>query len=254
MKISATIITLNEEKNISRCVNSIKSFCDEIIILDSYSTDSTKSICDDLPVKFFERKFTGYIDQKNHAASLATNDLIFNIDADEEVSTELQEEILNLKNNSNQIIAAEVNRQTQYVNHWVKYCGWFPDRLIRLYDRRHCSWEGELIHEKIIPPKNSTPLKLNSLMRHYSYSSIQDHLNQTKKFTTISAKQYLKQGRKTSFFHITLRPLFQFFRDYILKLGILDGKYGVVICLINSYSVYLKYSKLKTLKQRQNID
>ena len=243
VKLSAVIITLNEERNIRRCIESLQGIADEILVVDSFSTDATASICSALEVKFVKHPFAGYVEQKNHAISQARYDHILSLDADEALDETLQEEIKKIKNNW-QADGHNFNRLTNYAGKWIYHCGWYPNLQLRLLDRRKSRWEGGDIHEKIQMDRGAVVRHIPGNLLHYSYSSVSDHIQQTDKFTTIGAKALFTRGKKGGLGRILTRPPWQFFRDYFLRAGFLDGREGLTICVINSLSVFLKYVKL----------
>ncbi len=241
------IITYNEEKNIERCLNSVIDIADEIVIVDSLSTDQTEQKCQQFASKtelvFIKQKFLGYIEQKNLALEKTKYEYVLSLDADEALSTELLQNIKDAKRNF-KYKAYQFNRLTNYVDHWVKYCGWYPDTKLRLIHRDFAKWEGVNPHD-ILRLKVDTQIQfLNGDLLHYSYDSISGHLAQTNKFTTIAAHAAFKEGKRSSIFKIVTRPIFKFWRDYFFKLGFLDGRYGFIICFINALAAMLKYAKL----------
>lgn len=250
IKISATIITLNEEKNIGRCLESLKGVADEVIVLDSFSTDKTKEICLSYGAKFFEQKFLGYRDQKNMAQDMAQYDYVLSIDADEVLSSELREEILKIKNHFD-FAGYEFSRLTNYNGKWIHHCGWYPDKKIRLVKKNKGRWGGENIHEGMVVDGPVALLKGDLL--HYSYDSISSHVLQANKFSTMEALALYNKGKRATVLKLVTRAPYQFFKDYFLKLGILDGRYGFVICFINGLYVLLKYAKMFDLQQSKKI-
>lgn len=255
-KLSIAIITYNEEKNIARCLNSCQDLADEIVVVDSYSTDQTKSICLNYPkVRFLENPFVGHIEQKNFALEQCTGDYILSLDADEALSPELYQEIANLKESNLVHHGYSFNRRTQYVDQWVWHCGWYPDVKLRIIKRGEGHWVGTNPHDLLeISNSGVRPIHLNGDLLHFSYQSISDHINQTNKFTTIAAKAAFTKGQRSSLAKIVTRPILKFLRDYIWKGGLLDGRYGFIICCINSLSALLKYAKLYDLQRKQKID
>ncbi|MEA5099461.1 MAG: glycosyltransferase family 2 protein [Bacteroidales bacterium] len=248
MQISAVIITFNEEKNIERCLNSLQGVVDEIIIVDSLSTDKTQEICSkyDL-VKFYSQEWLGYSSQKNYANKLASFDTILSIDADEVISFELKQSILTIKaqydNISNPNIIFSVKRLTNYCGSWIKHCGWYPDTKKRIFNKS-VQWVGDIHEELLYLP--STKIKLlEGDLYHYSFHSTSDHIKQVEKFTNLTSKQAFEKGKKISCFGIWFRPKWKFFRDYILLRGILDGYAGYQACKISSFATFLKYTKLR---------
>lgn len=251
-KLSVVIITFNEEQNIRRCLKSIQGIADEIIVSDSFSTDRTEEICKQFDVKFFQSKWLGYSGQKNAANNLATNNLIFSIDADEALSEKLKEEISRIKLSAIKTTAFKVNRLTNYCGKWIHYCGWYPDTKLRIWFKNEGKWEGEL-HEKLVFGREPKTLTLDGDLLHYSYYTLDDHYKQVEKFTNIAAKDYFERNKKVSLIKLWLSPVVKFVRDYFLKLGFLDGKSGYRICYISAGATYLKYKKLRELIESKKI-
>ncbi len=249
MKISATIICKNEERNITRCIESLLGVADEIIVVDSFSTDSTPKICQSYPqVRFVQQTWLGYSAQKNFANQLATNDFILSIDADEALSESLQNSLLALKKNGANHDAYTFNRLTNYCGRWIRHSGWYPDAKLRLWDRRKGSWQG-MIHEEIKMLTGSKIGHLKGDLLHYSYYSVIDHLRQMTVYTEIMAKDNIAKGKKATFNKLILSPLFKFFQSYFLQLGFLDGFYGLVVCTLSAYATFLKYLRTKELEE-----
>jgi len=252
IKLTVAIITFNEERNIARCIGSVKEIADEILVVDSFSTDKTEEICLSLGAKFIKNPFEGHIQQKNFALKLSTFDYVLSLDADEALSPELIESIKKVKANF-QASGYEFHRLTQYVDHWVKYCGWYPDTKLRLVKKSQALWGGTNPHDILELTDQSKPELIKGDLLHYSYDSISSHITQTNKFTTIAAKEAFARGKRSSLMKIITRPLMKFLKDYFLELGILDGRYGFIICFINSLSALLKYSKIYDLQRGKNI-
>lgn len=250
IKLSVVIITLNEEKNIGRCLESVKGLADEIVVVDSISTDKTREICQKHNVRFIEQKFLGYEDQKNFAHQLAQYDYVLSLDADEVLSKNLYEEINKIKNNF-ECDGYSFNRLTNYNGQWIRHCGWYPDRKVRLVKKNKARWSGGNIHEGL--EVQGTIGHLTGDLLHFSYESISAHIQQSNKFTTMEAKVLFDKGKRASLVKLVTRPPYQFFKDYFLKLGILDGRYGFVICFINALYVLLKYAKMIDLEHSKNI-
>lgn len=250
IKLSVVIITLNEEKNIGRCLDSVKEIADEILVVDSLSTDGTKAICEAHQVRFLEQKFLGYIEQKNYALKNACFDYVLSLDADEALSRELREEIKKIKMEF-QGAGYSFNRLTNYNGHWVRHCGWYPDTKLRIVKKELANWVGTNPHDALEVQGEVTHLKGDLL--HYSYDSISSHVLQTNKFSTIEAQVLFNKGKRVGVVKLVTRPLFQFFKDYILKRGFLDGRYGFVICFLNSLYVLLKYAKMIDLQKAKTL-
>lgn len=247
VKLSVVIITFNEEKNIARCLSSVKNIADEIVVVDSFSKDSTKKICSEYGVSFIENKFAGHIQQKNFAITQAKYKHILSLDADEAIDETLEKEILKAKQNWN-TDGYSMNRLTNYCGHWVKHCGWYPDVKLRLWDSTKGKWDGINPHDEYILNSNCSKQHLKGNILHYSYYTIEDHYKQVDYFTSISAKAYFEKGITSNVLKIYFNPIIKFIRDYFLKLGILDGYTGFTISRISAYATYLKYKKLYDLQ------
>ncbi len=243
--VSAIIITRNEERNIGRCIESLRNSADEIIVVDSFSTDRTKDICNSYGVRFIENKWPGYSAQKNFAQQQAKFDFILSLDADEALSDELVKSIHEIKNKDSAGLYS-FNRLTNYCGKWIRHGGWYPDIKIRLYDRRQCKWEGS-IHERLIIPDNEKPVFLNGDCYHYTFYTVEEHLKQVEKFTTLMAVEEFEKGRRSSWFKILVNPVVKFVRDYFIRRGFLDGHKGYLISRISASATYMKYTKLKKM-------
>ena len=250
IQLSVVIITFNEEKNIARCIDSVASIAEDIVVIDSFSTDNTRLICEEKEVRFVEHKFDGHIEQKNWAITQAKYQHILSLDADEALTKELQEEIVNIKNNWNHD-GYRFNRLTNFCGTWIKHCGWYPDRKLRLWDSTKGKWGGVNPHDKVLMGKESSIGFVNLDILHYSFYTIEQHLKQIDYFTDISSRAAFEKGKSSSRFKIFYKSTFKFFRDYILKLGFLDGYYGYVVCKNSAYAKRLKYSKLLELHQNK---
>jgi len=247
-KLSVVILTYNEEKNIARCLESVSSVADEVLVVDSFSTDKTEEICKGYQVRFVTNAFEGHIQQKNYAASQATYDFILSLDADEALTDELLGEVKKVQENS----AANgyyFNRLNNYCGKWIRHCGWYPDQKLRLWDRRKGTWGGQNPHDRfeLIPGSSTEYLKGDLL--HYSYYSIQEHITQANKFSGIGASSAVLKGRKSNLLKVVLFPFWRFLKTYFIRLGFLDGYYGLVVCLIISHENFLKYAKMIELQK-----
>ncbi len=247
MQISAVIITFNEEENIASCIESIEEVCDEIIIVDSLSTDKTLELANQYPkVRTFSQKWLGYIEQKNYANSLTSYNTILSIDADELLSEKLKESIKEIKELGEDCFKVyEVSRLTNYCGSWIKHCGWYPDKKIRIFDKRSVKWQGELVHETLFLPENTQIIPLKGDLLHYSYKSSTDHIERINKYSCLTAKEAFNRGKKSSIFDIWFRPKWRFFRDFIIKRGFLDGYAGYQVCKMSAYITFAKYIKLR---------
>lgn len=245
--LSVVIITFNESHNIERCLLSVKAVADEIIVLDSYSTDETCDISRKHGAKVIQRAWQGFSPSKNYANSLAQNDWILSLDADEALSEELQNSFLALKKQG--LVTASFKRLPNYCGRWIRHGGWYPDIKLRLFNRQEMEWQG-LVHEipKSISNKSIKSILLKGDCYHYSYYHISEHYLQTENFATLSAQEMFKKGKKVNFIQLYISPSFKFFQMYLLKLGFLDGYYGFVIAKISARATYLKYYRLKQLQ------
>jgi|ERR1051326_1102641 glycosyltransferase involved in cell wall biosynthesis len=243
--LSVVIITNNEEKNIARCLDSIKDVAEDIVVVDSYSTDRTENICMQYDLHFVKHTWEGYSATKNFANAQAKYDWILSLDADEALSYELRKSILEIKKGK-EMITCSFNRLTNYCGRWIKHCGWYPDTKVRIFDRRTARWEGN-IHEVLKVDPSVSIVKLKGDCLHYSYYSIPEHIEQTEKFTSLAAKDLFEKGKRVNFLRSFFSPVAAFIRSYFFQLGFLDGYYGFVICRISALSVRMKYRKLKEL-------
>lgn len=244
MTITAVIITHNEERNIARCLLSLQDVADEVVVVDSGSTDNTESICRNARVVFEHHDWEGFAKQKNYANSLATKEWILSIDADEALSDELRESIMALKSSvSDTNVAYSFNRITNYCGHWIRHCGWYPDRCCRLWSKDIAHWDG-IVHEELRFDQPVTFKPLAGHLLHYSYYSVADHASRLAKYASLGAEQYYADGKRCTLASIILRPAWTFFRNYILKGGILDGWAGFVVCRMSAMYTLTKYATL----------
>jgi glycosyltransferase involved in cell wall biosynthesis len=250
IKISAVIITFNEEEHLEKCLASLVEIADEIVVVDSFSTDGTKEICKTFNVKFIEHEFNGYIEQKNYAISTATHDYILSLDGDEALSEELKNSILRVKQNwiSDGYYS---NRLNNYCGQWIKHSDWYPDKKLRLFKKGSGEWKGINPHDSYTLKKNIKSEKLKGDLLHWIYRDYDEHKQKVENFSTIAAAAYYKLGIKSSVFKILFRPTWAFFKAYFLRLGFLDGKNGYRICIQTFNVTYLKYRKLYIHWQNQ---
>jgi glycosyltransferase involved in cell wall biosynthesis len=242
VKISATIITLNEERNIARVIESLRCV-DEIVVVDSGSTDRTVEIAEKLGARVVESAWPGYANQKNLAADQASYDWILSIDADESLSEALEAEIWQLKKAGPQFDAYTVPRMAQYLGRWIRHGGWYPDLKIRLYDRRKAKWEGAYVHESLKVSSRVGHLEANLL--HFTCDSLSEHLRTMDRYTTLAAEQLLATGEKVTWSRLIVHPPWTFVQTYFLKLGFLDGLEGLAIAYMAAFYNFLKFAKAK---------
>lgn len=240
--LSVVIITYNEEANIERCLKSIVDLSSDIVIVDSGSTDRTQEICESYHCRFFLREFDDYSSQKNYSNSLAKHDYILSIDADECLSDDLKKSIKRFIP-SYENIAVGFNRLNHHCGKPVRFCGWYPDRKIRIFNRKFARWEGP-IHENIVFDNKPQTFHLSGDLLHFTYCSINEHVNQAEKFARLNALNDFNKGKKSSFFKPFFARFFRFFIVYFIKLGFLDGKTGFFIAKISARATFLRYREL----------
>jgi len=245
VQLSVVIITFNEGKNIKRCLDSVVGIADDIVVVDSFSTDNTQQICESYDqVNFIQTAWKGYSATKNYANQQAKYNYILSLDADEVLSSQLKESIQQISTLEG---VYEFNRLTNYCGKWIKHCGWYPDRKVRIFPKDKVSWEGDYVHETLSIPKIMSTNFLKGNLLHYSFYTVEEHLQQIEKYATLKAQQMFDKGKRSSFINVTISPLFKFLKTFILKLGFLDGHYGYVICKNSAYAQRLKYEKLNAL-------
>jgi glycosyltransferase involved in cell wall biosynthesis len=248
MKISVVIITKNEEKNIARCLESVK-WADEIVIIDSQSEDRTLEIASKYNTKTYSPPWTGYGPAKKEGVIKASNDWIFSIDADEEVTDKLKNEINSvLSNHDNKTFGYFVPRLTNFLGRWIKHSGWYPDYVLRLFNKQFGNFNDAVIHESVQLSGSTTYLKCDLL--HYSYPDLDEYFRKFNLYTTVGAEELFKKGKKSGFVSICLRPIVAFIKQYIIKLGFLDGMEGFLVCYFSAKAVMVKYAKLRTMNKR----
>jgi len=246
--LSVVIITFNEEQNIRRCIESVSKIADEIIVLDSYSTDNTVEIARSLGAIIHQEKFRGYIGQKNLAMQLANYDYILSLDADEALDEELAASILREKN-SLYFRAYSMNRCTNYCGRFIRHGLWYPDKKIRLFDRRIAKWGGLNPHDKIIIREGFPINRLKGNILHYSFNTVDDHIWQNNRLSSIAAASLYNAGRRSNWYKMLVHPAWAFLNGYFLRGGFLDGADGMTIAINTSHQVFLKYTKLHKMQR-----
>jgi glycosyltransferase involved in cell wall biosynthesis len=240
MHISATIVTLNEERNIARAIESLRC-ADEVIVVDSGSTDETCRIALRLGARVIEEPWRGYAGQKNFAAHLAANDWILSIDADESVTKELEAEILGLKKNGVRFDSYSCPRLAQYLGRWIRHSGWYPDTKVRLYDRGKAEWVGEYVHESV--RVKGTTGELTGNLLHFTCASLSEHLRTLDRYTSLAAREVAAKNGAVPLRRLAVDPMWTFFRTYVLQRGFLDGRQGLAIAWMAALYTFLKYAK-----------
>jgi glycosyltransferase involved in cell wall biosynthesis len=249
-KVSVTIITLNESDHIEAAIDSA-SWADEILVVDAGSRDDTVAIARRKGVRVETRAWTGYVDQKNYAQSLASHDWIFSLDADERIPPALAAEVRTLLATEPSQRGYRVPRVTHHLGRWVRTTDFYPDYQMRVYDRRAARWTGRYVHESVTI--DGPPGRLINELHHYSYRDLHDQLNRLNHYSTLAARQLYEQGRRTGPLELLLHPPAAFLRNYVLRRGFMDGTVGLTISLINSYGVFLKFAKLWELQRNAQL-
>jgi glycosyltransferase involved in cell wall biosynthesis len=248
--LSVCIITFNEEQNIRDCLESV-AWVDEIIVVDSFSQDTTVSLCRMFTEKVYEKEWQGHVKQKNCALQYASNEWVLCIDADERVSTELREEIeRNLSMEGNSCDGYYFLRHSYYLGKWINHGGWYPDYKLRLFKKSKGRWGGQDPHDKVILKGTTTQLKGELL--HFVYKNVSHQLQTVDTFSTITATALDREGDRFNLFKLLYRPSIKFFETYCIKRGFMDGLPGFIIAITSSFYVFIRYVKLWELqKQRQ---
>lgn len=246
MKISATIITCNEERNIVRVIESLRC-CDEIIVVDSGSTDRTCELAANLGAKVIESPWPGYAKQKNLAAERAAHDWILSLDADEALSEGLEAEIWRIKKQGPRFDAYTMPRIAQYLGRWILHSGWYPDRKIRLYHREKASWKGDFVHESVFTDGSTG--HLDGQILHHTCDSLSEHLRTLDRYTTLAAEQLVFRKKKVTLWRLLVDPPWTFVSTYFLKRGFLDGLEGLVIAYMAAFYTFLKYAKARFMSR-----
>ena len=240
-KVSVTIITKNEATDIAAALESA-GWADEIVVVDSGSSDGTPEIARRYTSRVVQREWPGYIAQKNYAASIASHDWILSVDADERVTPELAREIRDTIGRGSPKAAYRVPRVTWHLGRWVRTTDWYPDYQTRLYDRTRAEWTGKYVHEAVTA--RGPVGQLRGELQHFAYRDIADHLETIDRYTTYAARQMHEDGRRAGLLQLAGHPPLAFLRNYLVHGGIRDGAAGVIISALNAYYVFLKFAKL----------
>lgn len=255
MKISVVIITYNEAQNIERCLQSVEGIADEIVVVDSFSTDDTPAVCAKFTkVRFLQREWQGYGNTKNWANQQAAYDYILSLDADEALSPELFKSIQELKKQKfDELRAFAFNRRTSYCGQWIRFAGWYPDTKVRLFPKNNATWSTHFVHETLHFSPPTLPVQhLQGDLLHYSYHSFQQHRQKTYHYAKLHAEQMFAQRKKYSAIKKYLAATFTFVRMYFLKFGIFEGYKGIKLCQISALGTYWKYQLLEHLYQKKS--
>jgi glycosyltransferase involved in cell wall biosynthesis len=247
--LSAVIITFNEEEHILGCILSARFVADEIVVVDSFSSDNTKRICLQHGVRFIEHAFSGYGDQKNFAVGQAMFDHVLNLDADELLSEALIASILEEKVKNFRFDAYTMNRLNRYRGQWIRHGAWYPDKKLRLYNRQKGGWSDKLVHENVEMKTGTSKFHLKGDLKHFAYDSIEQHISKNEKYSSLSAKALFESGKKTNQLKLLLSPFWAFIQSFIIRLGFLDGNNGFIIAKNVASLTYLKNAKLLSLQR-----
>ncbi len=256
VQLSVLIITYNEANNIKRCLLSLQEVADEIIIVDSFSTDTTEIICKEfaskltIPLHFEKHAFEGYAAQKNYALSLANFLHVLSLDADEALSPELIKTIQTIKTDW-QYAGYYCNRLNNYCGTWIKHGSWYPDRQLRLWNKQYGNWNNAKVHEKVVLKKGNNTGHLKGDLLHYTIHTEDQHLKQIDKFTSLAAAELYQKGKQANGYYLYIKPAFKFVLNYFFKGGFLDGYYGYKVYKNSAYAAYLRYAKLRDITKKK---
>jgi glycosyltransferase involved in cell wall biosynthesis len=251
-RISAVIITLNEEKNILRCLNSLKDGVDEIVVVDSGSSDDTVKIVQKFGAVVFEAEWKGYGGTKNFGNLSAKYDYILSIDADEELSDELKKSIINIKSDLKDSYC--FNRLTNYCGKWIYHCGWYPDKKIRIFNRLEAKWSKDTVHESLMFNLPVQTKQLQGNLLHYPFNSISEHLQRVDSYSEKAALDLAQKNIKFVLPSLLIKPILKFIQSYFIKLGFLDGFHGFCISGISAFDLFFRYAKLYQLQLDKKFD
>jgi glycosyltransferase involved in cell wall biosynthesis len=248
-KISAYVITKNESAKLRDCLKSL-SWADEIVVVDDFSTDATPDISRELGVSFYQHKFSSFRDQKNHAMSLASNDWVLELDADERVSDEMRSAIQLLKaEDFEKYDCFEFKRKTRFWGKWIKHSSFYPDYKARFYCRTRGAWNNANVHERFIP--TGLTKKLAGDILHEQDLDLHTYLQRVARYANMSAEDYYANGRRAKWHHVSVRPASAFFQRYVIRLGFLDGVQGFVISVMGAIGTFLKYMRLYEIQSNK---
>ena len=246
--LSACIIAMDEADRIGACIESL-SFCDEVIVVDSHSSDATREVAVSLGARVIERDWEGFTKQKQFAVEAATHDWVLCLDADERVSPELEVELRALKESGFAGPGYTMPRLTQWEGMWIRRGTWYPDRQLRVFDRRRGSWQGGAVHEKVV--LDGPTAELTGDLLHESYRDLDEHLGTIGKYTKLGAENLAAKGRRASITDLWVRPLVRFLRFYVLGRGFLLGWRGLSLALLGAHYVHLKYLRRMIDQERE---
>jgi glycosyltransferase involved in cell wall biosynthesis len=245
-RISVVIIAFNEEDRIGGCLESVEGIADEIVVVDSFSTDRTGQICAQYGARFIRHRFEGHIQQKNFALEQASFDHVLCLDADEALSPELRRSVLEVKNDW-AYPAYCFNRLSRYCGKWIRHSTWYPSRKTRLAEKGSARWKGINPHDYLSLSGGNEPAWLKGDLLHYSYDTVSEHRQKVRTYAELASRAYYRAGRSSGLLRIIMHPFWRFMREYFIHLGLLDGYYGLVIAWLCARETYLKYKKLRDI-------
>jgi len=249
--LSVVIITYNEERNIERCIRSVVGIADEIVVVDSFSTDRTREIAGEFGAKVIKHEFEGYVQQKNYALAQATHRWVLSLDDDEALSEKLRNSIKEIKFNPS-ADGYTMNRLTNYCGKWIRHSGWYPDKKLRMVLKKKAYWTGTNPHDKLELFESKNIRHIPGDILHYSYYSLEDHLQQIDRFMQIRAYELFEKRIKPNVWHFYLKPLHKFFKHYFFQLGFMDGYEGYQIARLSAFGIFIRYAKLRELWRTNN--
>lgn len=250
-RLSLAIICLNEAANIERCLRSVP-FADDVVVLDSGSQDATREIAAAAGARVFNEEWRGFRAQKQRATDLCQNDWILSLDADEALSPESAQEILALLESPtlDAFDGYEMPRLSWNLGRWIRHGGWYPDRQLRLFDRRRASWQGgEHVHERV---SAQNVKRLVYPLRHFPFETLSEQVSTNNRYSSLGADELRRRGKRFSYFKLVWKPVSKFLETYIIKCGFMDGTAGFVIGVSAAYSVFLKFAKLWEMERVTN--
>ncbi len=250
MKISATVITFNEENRLARCLESLHGLVDETIVVDADSQDGTREMAAVHGARVFRRPWTNYSDQKNFASAQASYDWILSLDADECLSSSLHQKLMDLKKAKGFVEAYAFRRKAFYLGRWIHHSGWYPDYKTRLYLKDKAHWEGEFVHETLVV--NGRIHRIGADLLHYTCDSLSEHVRSLDRYTTLAAQDLQTRGEQFRVFDLIGSPIATFLKTYLLNAGFRDGVQGCFIAVLAAYYNFLKYGKLWELKHNSS--
>lgn len=247
-RITATIITYNEGDQIERCLKSLQGVADEIIVVDSFSTDKTLEICARYNCVVTQRRFNGFGAQKQYAVSLSSNSYVLSIDADEYLDDDLRRSIIKLKTDGFRHRIYSLNRLNFYCNVPIKHCGWSPDCPTRLFDKRYASWNLRDVHETVIFPGTLRPSPIFGLLIHHKCNTPEEHRRKEERYATINSRILVNENIKSGLITPYIKSVMAFLRTYVRQLGCLDGREGLEICKTAAHAAFATYRLVRRNK------